>query len=173
MWLTTHKIPLSLVTSYLKAFFPARLPKGMQFKPLTLSTHSLRIFIRNQDLNSGHLCDVTRLFKHKARFPGSVITCDSLPYYDHMVLQELDRFINNSNTAWMQSIKGGRISQVRLGSCTKTTFAADIVVKERFAEPWMKVTWPQTTHHIEPFLRGFGIIPSTTMSKVHVSVDYS
>jgi len=173
MWLTTHRIPLSLVASYLKAFFPARLPKGMQLKPLTLSTPSLRIFIRSEDFNSEHFCDVTRLFKHKARFPGSVITCHSLPYYNYMVLQELDQFINNKNTAWMQSIKGDTISQVRLGSYTQSTFGVDIVVKERFAEPWMKVTWPQTTHNIEPFLRGFGIIQSTTMSKVHVFVDYS
>lgn len=182
MWLSTHKIPLSLVTTYLKVFFPIRLPKIPSFKPLALNAPNLRVFIRRDDMDSDHLDDVTRLLKHKARFPASVITCHSLPYYDGKVLRALERVINHSNVAWLQALSKGKFSQVRLGIHTTTStwdghksqVAVDIVVKERFAEPWMKPTLKAPpAGDLDRFLERIGFAPDSIAWRVKVNVDYS
>lgn len=174
MWLNTHKIPLELITSYLSIFYPVRLQKVMQFKPFTLSTPTLRLLLRRDDMSFSHRHDLSRVFKHKALFPSSVITFHSLLSDLDGVLQYFDRFINNSNSTWMQWVSKGRISQVRLGTRHCGRPGADIVVKEKFSEPWMKTIFGQRlAHEVERFLERFGIEPMTFPNQIQAYVDYS
>ncbi|KAF2623746.1 hypothetical protein BU25DRAFT_173782 [Macroventuria anomochaeta] len=181
MWLSMHRVPLNFMDTYFKAFFPARIPPTLaRFKPHVLTSSSLRIWVRKDDLGStANCCDATRLFKHKARFPDCAITCQSLSSTEDSILRDLEWLINHKNAAWRKSVIGGSISQVRFGLDTdwdtgKKTVAVDMVVKERFAEPWMKIiSAAPPKGAMERFLRHFGFELHSRPWKTRVSVDYS
>ncbi len=180
MWLSTHKIPLSYVNAYLKAFFPLRLPKAIRIKHSSLVNSTLRIFVRRENLITYHLCDVTRLIKHKARHPNCTITCLSLPNSQESVLHGMERILNHDNGAWMHSVGSGRFSQIRIGvheqqgtrGTSYTMTAMDVVVKERFAESWMKPSYPNKDD-VDRFLEQFGFIRDGSRWHVRLYVDYS
>ena len=174
MWLSTHRIPLNFMNSYLKAFFPARVPKVTRFNPHALAASALRIWVREDDLGTFlNGCDMTRLFKHKARFPDCAITCQSLHSTEDSTLRDLERLINHDNPVWRRLVTVGRISQVRLSLNGTSTVVLYIVMKERFAEPWMKANSTRPPDQLNGFLRQLGFELDNRTWEVHVSVDYS
>ncbi|KAF1926484.1 uncharacterized protein M421DRAFT_217452 [Didymella exigua CBS 183.55] len=175
MWLSTHRVPLNFTESYFKAFFLARVPKVTRYNIFGLNTSSLRIWVRKDDLGTiWNGCMVTRLFKHKARFPTCAIACQSMPQTEEYTLRQLERLINHDDPVWKKAITTNKIGQVRLSlQPDKTTVAMHIVVKERFAEAWMKVLSEKPPHAVmEGFLRQFGF-PADGGWEAQVSVDYS
>lgn len=67
----------------------------------------------------------------------------------------------------------GRISQVRLSLNGTSTVVLYIVMKERFAEPWMKANSTRPPDQLNGFLRQLGFELDNRTWEVHVSVDYS
>jgi hypothetical protein len=169
MWLSSHQIPLECMATYVKAFFPVRLPSAASFEPDTLGPASLRVWIREHGRD-----DATQLFKFKARFPDCVVTLHSLAYEDKY-LQDMNRIINYSSTLWRKSLSGrSRISQVRLGLWE--TVYMNVVVKEIHSEPWMKkLTYEATASELDSFKKRFGWDREAVdvQVKIHISVDYS
>ncbi|KAH6612024.1 hypothetical protein C7974DRAFT_89887 [Boeremia exigua] len=176
MWLSTPKIPLCLMVTYLKAFFPGRLPKAMRLEKPVLDTYSLRAIVRRDDLDPHAMYDATRLLKHKARFPKCAITLQSLPYYSDSTLRKMERLINHDNSTWRQALLRGSISQIRLGvpHIGPEIILTDIVMKERFAEPWMKPTLKyQADDVLKRFMGQLGFDLETISWQVRFYVDYS
>ena len=152
MWLSSHQIPLERMATYVKAFFPVRLPGAVSFEPDALGPARLRIWIREQTF---YPHDATQLFKFKARFPDCVVTWHSLAYQDRY-LQDLNRIISYNSTLWLKSLSGrSRISQVRLG--VKEPVFMNVVVKETHSEPWMKKSFHAVTaSEFDWFKKRFG-----------------
>jgi hypothetical protein len=180
IWLSTHKVPLSLTDTYFKTFFPLRMPKGLtRFKNDSVAASNLRIWVRKDELGTSYNgCNATRLFKHKARFPTCAITCQSIPQTEDRILRDLELLTNHDHSAWRKAVISGRISQVRLGLNTEWNtekhVAMDIVVKERFAEPWMKgISVGPPVPLLEKFLRQFGFETESRAWKTRISIDYS
>jgi hypothetical protein len=175
MWLSTHRIPFNLTESYLKTFFVARAPRVTRCNIFGLKTSSLRIWVRKDDLGTvWNGCEVTRLFKHKARFPACAIECQSMPLAQESTLRQLERLINHDNAIWRRAITTGKISQVRLCLQTdKTTVVMHMVMKERFSEPWMKVISEKPSGEVmRGFLTQFDLELDAGW-EARVSVDYS
>jgi hypothetical protein len=170
MWLSTHRLPLNLTDTYFKAFFPTRTPRTLaRFKPQTKTVIDLRIWVRKEEIDH---CDVTRLFRHKARFPRCTITCQGLPDMKEKTLRELERVMNHSNPVWTEWMSGNRISQVRLRLARDKTVSLTAVVKEKFAEPWMKVISAKPPKGaLEESLKRFGL--EDDFWKAEFCVDYS
>jgi hypothetical protein len=143
MWLSTHRLPLSLTDAYFKAFFPAWTSRALaRFKTHPNSIVAFRIWVRKGDMGTiFNTRDATRLLRHKARFPNCTITCQGNPLIiKDALLQNVERILNHSNPTWLKWVNKGRISQIRLGLDTDdTTVKLILVLKERFTEPWMKV----------------------------------
>ena len=158
-----------------------RMPKGLtRFENDGVAASSLRIWVRRDDLGTSYNgCNATRLFKHKARFPSCAITCQSIPQTEDRILRGLELLTNHDHTSWRKAVISGRISQVRLGLGTelntdKKHVVMDIVVKERFEEPWMKViSVGPPIPLVEKFLRQFGFERESCAWKTRTSVDYS
>jgi len=176
MWLSTHRIPFIFTDSYFKAFFVARAPKVTRSNIFGLKIFSLRIWVRKDDLGTvWNGCEVTRLFKHKARFPSCAIECQSLPeIVAEGTLRQLERLINHDARVWREAITASKFSRVRL--CLqddKQTPVMHIVVKERFSEPWMKVISKRPSPDgMAKFLKQFGL-ETDARWEARVSVDYS
>lgn len=131
------------MATYIKAFFPVRLPSAKSFEPDALGPAGLRVWIREKDLEMDFPHDATQLFKFKARFPDCVVTWRSLPY-EERYLQDLNRIINYNSTVWRKSLSGRpTISQVRFGLQDMLTM--NVVVKETHSEPWMKKPFREMT----------------------------
>ena len=167
--------------TYFKTFFPQRTPKSLaRFKAHSVAESNLRVWVRKEDLGTAGNCgDATKLFKHKARFPSCAITCQSLPHMEDRTLRQLEQVMNHDNAAWRKAIISGKISQLRLGVDTlvhmdREMVFVDIVVKERFAEPWMKAVFGNPPDKaMEQFLRGLGFSWDGLPWKPRVGVDYS
>lgn len=177
-WLSAYRVPLNFLNTYLKAFFPLRVSNALvRFKPDAAAATNLRIWVRQYNLGTAFDgCDVTRLFKHKARFPHCIVTCQSILWSNAEALRDMELLINHDNPLWRKSVSRGRISQVRLGMNTNSrqiTFS--IVVKEKFAEPWMKVvSAAPPTGAVDRFLQQYGFVEPEGHSWIaRVSVDYS
>lgn len=175
MWLSTHRLPFNLTDSYFKAFYPARTPKTLaRFKPLISAAGALRIWVRDSDLGTNwDCCDVTRLFRHKARFPNCTITCAGISMVNDEVLRDFEKLLNHSDATWMKWVGKGRISQIRLGlNEDADKVYAIVVVKEKFAEPWMKaLPSAPPTRDVMKALGRFGFEGDFWVARF--SVDYS
>ena len=176
MWLSAHRIPFNFTDSYFKAFFVARAPKVTRSNIFGLKTSSLRIWVRKDDLGTVWTgCEVTRLFKHKARFPSCAIECQSLPeIVKEGTLRQLERLINHDASVWRKAITASNFSQIRLSLHTdKKTPVMHLVVKERFSEPWMKVISKKPSPEVlGRFLKQFDLDTDAGWEAL-VSVDYS
>lgn len=176
MWLSTHRIPFNFTDSYFKAFFVARASKVTRSNMFGLKTSSLRVWVRKDDLGTvWNGCEVTKLFKHKARFPSCAIECQSLPeIVTEGTLLQLERLINHDATVWREAITAGKFSQIRL--CLqddKKTPVMHVVVKERLSEPWMKVISERPSPEVMArFLKQFDLETDAGW-EARVSVDYS
>lgn len=176
MWLPTHRIPFNLTDSYFKAFFPTRIRKALvRFKPHADTIVGFRVWVRKGDLGTRwDGCDVTRLLRHKARFPDCTIMCRGLLAVYEKLLRASDSFLNHSNLTWLMWIRTGRISQVRLGLDPEEDDQVSwvIVVKEKFAEPWMKaLSTAPPKGAWEGAMERFGF--ESKFEKARFSVDYS
>lgn len=167
------------MSTYITAFFPSRLPETIDIQPYRLGPTHLRVWLRADDLNldcSGYRPDMTRLFKLKARFPGCCITWDAFAYaYPDKTLRVLSQIINNDNARWLKLLRGPHISQIRLGVCpVRSALRMSIVVKERYAEAWMK-TIPAPRKDVEVFAARVGWDTKALRKDfwVGMGVDYS
>ena len=179
MWLSSHQIPLECMATYIKAFFPVRLPGAKSFEPDALGPASLRVWITEPDVEMEFPHDATQLFKFKARFPDCIITWRSLPYEERYP-QELNNIINYNDTVWLKPLSGrSTISQVRLD--LHETVTMNVVVKEAHSEPWMKTSshWA-TDSEFDLVKKRFGLDQDHGWDRdavdgveINFSVDYS
>ena len=173
MWLSSHQIHLECMATYVKAFFPVRVPNVVSFESDALGPASLRVWIRKHDHEIDYPQDATQLFKFKARLPDCVVTWHSLAYERYQ--QDLNRIINYNSTVWRKSLSGrSMISQVRLGF--QETVVMKVVVKERHSEPWTKNGFHKViASEFDSFKERFGWDREAVDARVVVdfSVDYS
>jgi hypothetical protein len=178
-WLSTHKIPLCALTTYLKAFFPHKLQKTTPeaqrlLRSQTTTAGSLRIWIRADELKDA---EITRLIRHVNRFPDARITFHSLPSVKPSTLNQLNLLINNRTPRWVAEIHGHKITQVRVHDQT-----VRLVVAERWAPKWMRPSAmaPSPTDKDETTealgLAGLAGVQLTSMGlawSVQYGIDYS
>jgi hypothetical protein len=168
-WLSTHKIPLRVLTAYLKAFFPCPDPRASleaqkRLASQTSTAGSLRVWIRKSELAN---VDITRLIRHAVRLPGCRITMHALPDVPTLVLDCLQVLVTNKTNRWISGIRNYKITQVRL-----VNLVVRIVVAERCAPRWMRPLLP-TISAPDGYTQGLGLVELEKGWTIHYGVDYS
>lgn len=139
-WLSTHKIPLSLLPTYLKAFYPPPKPNTSPSLQQKLDSQSrpngsLRLLIRESEIPD---IDIIPIIRHAARFPSFSLTCLGMPGVDAALLASIQGVLDNKTEAWTRDVREKRVTQLRLMANGRSRARMRIVVKERWAEEWMK-----------------------------------
>lgn len=97
-----------------------------------------------------------------------------MPLVEESTLHQLEKLINHDDEVWRKAITTNKISQIRLSlQSDKTTVVMQVVIKERFAELWMKVLSERPPKDVmDRFLCQFGFTADVGW-ETRVSVDYS
>jgi hypothetical protein len=174
MWLSTHMIPLFALSTYFTAFYPRASPHlSLALKNRLSGQHSasgsLRLWIRISELTD---MDIVKLLKHTIRFPNSTVSVHALPDVDAAMLSSIHDLVANKADRWVNAIKGNKISGVLLNANHGQQICR-IVVKEKYALPWMKAALG--THESAPvgFLEGLGLLEVVKFWRIDFGVDYS
>jgi len=146
LFLSTHCFPLFALEGYLKAFYPAHPRKKdarARFDACMHPAGKLRIYIGREGIPSS---DILRLLKHASRFPRFYITPVPAPHFtDDVTITALNVLLKNSNPLWLHWIRNHVIKQVRVSfSYNRKDGWLHIVVKDMWAEKWMKSSYPYT-----------------------------
>jgi hypothetical protein len=140
-WLSTHKIPLSALDTYLRTFYPHADPSASPEAQRRLDTQyspsgSLRIWIRTSELAD---MNIIKLLKHGTRFPDFTFSVHALPDVSAKMLASIQALVVNKTARWVSGLHNNKISQVRLNPKGNLNAPAiRVVVRERYAVPWMK-----------------------------------
>ncbi|KAF1913200.1 hypothetical protein BDU57DRAFT_581743 [Ampelomyces quisqualis] len=143
MWLSTHKIPLAAMESYLKAFFPPAKSKASPEARERLNgqfstSNALRVWIRKSEIND---VDITKLIRHALRFPDASITFHALSDGEPEILASLQDLLSNKTDRWINGLRGKKIKQVRLHFIPGRSPCLEVQVNDRFATKWMREDW--------------------------------
>jgi hypothetical protein len=169
MWLSTNRVPFCALTNYLKVFYPPtptdpearKRFKSFQGQP----AGNLRIWVRKTELED---TDILRLLKHRQRFPGLNLQFTAQDTIPNGKLSPLSLLIDNDNPKWTKWIKGSIITQVRL----MWSASVRIVIKERYAPDWMKVTLYPNRRIDEKFVESFGLADLAKAWSISWGVGY-
>lgn len=173
-WLSTHKIPLSVLPQYLKAFFPTiksstspkiRKKLESQYSP----SGSLRLWLRESELVDANILSILR---HAVRFPNSSITVEAMAGVSPDMVASIQALISNTTKAWVHDVGNNKITQVRVMAKKSRSPWLRIVIKERFALEWMKSALTKEANSHE-YLKGLGLRDMADTWKVSFGVDYS
>jgi hypothetical protein len=163
MWLSTNKIPFEAMSAYLRAFFPYYSLKKRISEPFgasfaTSESGSLRIWVREGRID---FRGFMRLLKLKVQYPGYSIECHALQDTKQTTLRGLERIINNTNPVWVKWIKANMVSLLRVETTECTPWSEvdilRIVLREQYAESWMKQSVQGDISIYQEYLKGIGL----------------
>jgi hypothetical protein len=166
----THRIPLCNLHKYLRTFFP---PRPKSDKAYYASQGRLRVFLHSWEL---HNRDLLPLIKHVHRFPRRTV---ETTHFNHQVGQQaqgLGQLLENHHPTWIRWIRASVVSQIRLDQPDTRHHRIILVVKEKYATPWMKC-WASAGTRELPANEYLGFLASIGLDtivgwKFDFSVDY-